>query len=814
MIGGALAPARAAARWSSKRGADRAGEHADVRRLARPRRQQRREPAGADLDVVVDEGQQRRRRWRRRRCCARRSARAARRGRRSARRGGAATARVAGSRAVVDDEHLGAVPRAACGAIERERHVEVARAVAGRDDDDGGARAIGRQQRLASAPPRDPRSCTTATARPAARSASSRTCVARARAPRRGRRAARARLGARSAARGAAAGLLRGGLRPRRGRAPRCGAPARGSCTPTTCTRARLARAGRGPRGGRARRAAPAQLPARLRGRHVLHAAARTARAATGATRCPGVRLNCRGTGAEAAVYAAALALWQRRIVAQADARRRAERVRASGGCASSARRSTAPRPRRRATSCASSPTRSRRPRAGAHALVASRAGAREGRRRRDRRVPRAPGCRSSSPATGRERAARCAARAPARTCASPGRVAAGAARRAARPRRAWRSCRRARRDVRAGRRRGDGRRRARAWPARSARCPSSSASAGRRARRPERLSPPRSRARRRREAGRGEARASRRVRGGCGPRRRRRRPARRIYDWIGHPCRRGAPPLVSRPGAWSITGARPTARRRLRVSRRLGSSALLVLVAASTHMTTGAGTSPATAPARRSAQRRAGRGPAGRRMPRRLPRSARPPSAAVLIARRPTWSLPAALAAAVHDEAAGLATPASMTRDVELGRSPQRGLRRPRSQRRLQASPSTRAPASTGPASRRMVASSSAGLAGKRPRRRPARRDGRPYDTHPRAGRASAQRPSQSRPAAARGGAEGGQRRRCGRLPGRPRRPEEDASLDAEDRAGAAARRPSPRDAGHTHARSTRQKHRKHRPR
>jgi glycosyltransferase involved in cell wall biosynthesis len=42
-------------------------------------------------------------------------------------------------------------------------------------------------------------------------------------------------------------------------------------------------------------------------------------------TRChgrntmPGVRLNCRGTGPEAAVYGAALALWQHRIVAQAD---------------------------------------------------------------------------------------------------------------------------------------------------------------------------------------------------------------------------------------------------------------------------------------------------------------------------------------------------------------------------------------------------------------------------------------------------------------------------------------------------------------
>jgi glycosyltransferase involved in cell wall biosynthesis len=34
----------------------------------------------------------------------------------------------------------------------------------------------------------------------------------------------------------------------------------------------------------------------------------------------PGVRLNCRGTGPEALVYAAALSLWQRRIVEHADA--------------------------------------------------------------------------------------------------------------------------------------------------------------------------------------------------------------------------------------------------------------------------------------------------------------------------------------------------------------------------------------------------------------------------------------------------------------------------------------------------------------
>ncbi|MEA2193969.1 MAG: hypothetical protein QOG42_403 [Solirubrobacteraceae bacterium] len=43
-------------------------------------------------------------------------------------------------------------------------------------------------------------------------------------------------------------------------------------------------------------------------------------------TRChardtlPGVRRNCRGTGAEAAVYGASLALWQRRVVEHADA--------------------------------------------------------------------------------------------------------------------------------------------------------------------------------------------------------------------------------------------------------------------------------------------------------------------------------------------------------------------------------------------------------------------------------------------------------------------------------------------------------------
>jgi glycosyltransferase involved in cell wall biosynthesis len=43
-------------------------------------------------------------------------------------------------------------------------------------------------------------------------------------------------------------------------------------------------------------------------------------------TRChgrntlPGIRLNCRGTGAEAVLYGAALAMWQRRLAAQVDA--------------------------------------------------------------------------------------------------------------------------------------------------------------------------------------------------------------------------------------------------------------------------------------------------------------------------------------------------------------------------------------------------------------------------------------------------------------------------------------------------------------
>ena len=112
---------------------------------------------------------------------------------------------------------------------------------------------------------------------------------------------------------------------------------------------------------GRARRAAPAQLPAGVRAGDLLHAAARTARAATAATRCPGVRLNCRGgSRAEAAVYAAGLALWQRRLARAGRRVRRPERVRAGAACASSARRSTA-REARETARCVDSRRRDRR---------------------------------------------------------------------------------------------------------------------------------------------------------------------------------------------------------------------------------------------------------------------------------------------------------------------------------------------------------------------------------------------------------------------------------------------------------------------
>ena len=143
--------------------------------------------------------------------------------------------------------------------------------------------------------------------------------MAGARAAGRAGRAARARLGGLGRARAAALGLLRGGLAPRRSRAP-CGAAARASSTPTTCNR----RSAGGRWRRRARRARGSCCTCTSTGSCARSAsasrAAPSARAATGATRCPGVLLNCRGSVPEALAYAASLALWQRRLVEQADA--------------------------------------------------------------------------------------------------------------------------------------------------------------------------------------------------------------------------------------------------------------------------------------------------------------------------------------------------------------------------------------------------------------------------------------------------------------------------------------------------------------
>ena len=139
------------------------------------------------------------------------------------------------------------------------------------------------------------------------------------RAPRRGGRGARARLvGApRSATR--PQGCCAAGS-PRRRWARPCAAPAPASCTPTTSTR-RSAGARSPPRARPARASCCTSTTTGSCARSgPASPTGRTARAATGATRCPGVRLNCRGgSPAESAAYAASLALWQGRIADQAD---------------------------------------------------------------------------------------------------------------------------------------------------------------------------------------------------------------------------------------------------------------------------------------------------------------------------------------------------------------------------------------------------------------------------------------------------------------------------------------------------------------
>jgi glycosyltransferase involved in cell wall biosynthesis len=117
----------------------------------------------------------------------------------------------------------------------------------------------------------------------------------------------------------AAAGLLGGGLRPEEvARAVRR-------------TRARVVHAHNvnptlGWRALAAARAAGARVVLHLHQYRLVCAVGVCFTHGEDCTRChgrntlPGVRLNCRGTGAEAAAYGASLALWQRRLVEQVDA--------------------------------------------------------------------------------------------------------------------------------------------------------------------------------------------------------------------------------------------------------------------------------------------------------------------------------------------------------------------------------------------------------------------------------------------------------------------------------------------------------------
>src|SRR5882757_9129001 len=117
----------------------------------------------------------------------------------------------------------------------------------------------------------------------------------------------------------AAAGMLRGGLAPEEVAAA------------VRRTRARVVHAHNllpafGWRALAAARAAGARVVLHLHNYRLVCAVGTCFTRGEDCTRChgrntaPGVRLNCRGTGGEAAVYGAALALWQRRLLAHADA--------------------------------------------------------------------------------------------------------------------------------------------------------------------------------------------------------------------------------------------------------------------------------------------------------------------------------------------------------------------------------------------------------------------------------------------------------------------------------------------------------------
>ncbi len=116
----------------------------------------------------------------------------------------------------------------------------------------------------------------------------------------------------------AAIALLRGGLDPEEV-APPSARPGADRARAQPAAVARLARAGGGARRRRSRRAAPAPVPARVRDRRVLHARRRV-HALSRAQHAPGSAPELSRQRAEAAAYAASLAIWQRRLVEQADA--------------------------------------------------------------------------------------------------------------------------------------------------------------------------------------------------------------------------------------------------------------------------------------------------------------------------------------------------------------------------------------------------------------------------------------------------------------------------------------------------------------
>ncbi len=303
MIGGSSRPHECGAR-PSRRAPDRAREDIHLRVLAR-RLQQRREPAVERADVVVDEHHQLARRARARRCCARRSGRAAACAARSARRDAppvrAPPVRLRRRRRPAPPRlppppvarSRRAPPRGRAGAPRVGITIEAGGASGLIGSDSLGLQRF-RQLRPARgwAPALGSRASGSLPAQPLPHdrrrgARSRRPAVARARAPRRARRAARARL-RRELGRGRAAlGLLRGGLDPdevqRAVRAHGARVVHAHNLQPAFGWRALAAARAAGREG----RAAPAPVPARVRHRRVLHATARSAPAATEATRCP-----------------------------------------------------------------------------------------------------------------------------------------------------------------------------------------------------------------------------------------------------------------------------------------------------------------------------------------------------------------------------------------------------------------------------------------------------------------------------------------------------------------------------------------------